>query len=41
MAPAFMDGFRHVMAAGTLLAAIGVAVTFSRGSEKRNPGDTI
>lgn len=33
MAPAFMAGFRHVMAAGTLLAAIGVAVTFSRGSE--------
>ncbi len=34
MAPAFMDGFRHVMAAGTLLAAIGIAVTFSRGKEK-------
>ncbi|MDT8378167.1 MAG: MFS transporter [Desulfotignum sp.] len=36
MTPAFMAGFRHVMAAGTGLAAIGIAVTFSRGSEKRN-----
>jgi EmrB/QacA subfamily drug resistance transporter len=34
MAPAFMEGFRHVMAAGTILAAIGIAVTFSRGNEK-------
>jgi EmrB/QacA subfamily drug resistance transporter len=33
MAPAFMAGFRHVMAAGTGLAAIGIAVSFSRGSE--------
>jgi len=35
MAPAFMAGFRHVMAAGTFLAAIGVAVTLSRGKESR------
>ncbi len=34
MAPAFMEGFRHVMAAGAVLAAIGIAVSFSRGSEK-------
>jgi EmrB/QacA subfamily drug resistance transporter len=34
MAPAFMSGFRHVMAAGSVLAAIGVAVTFSRGREE-------
>ncbi len=33
MAPAFMAGLRHVMAAGTGLAAIGIAVSFSRGSE--------
>ncbi len=41
MAPAFMAGFRHVMAAGTFLAAIGVAVTFSRGSEYRKTADSI
>ncbi len=41
MAPAFMAGFRHVMAAGTFLAAIGVAVTFSRGSENRKTADSI
>lgn len=41
MAPAFMAGFRHVMAAGTFLAAIGVAVTFSRGSENIKTADSI
>lgn len=41
MAPAFMEGFRHVMAAGTILAAIGIAVTFSRGSEKMKKTDQI
>jgi len=35
MAPAFMAGFRHVMAAGAGLAAIGVAVTLFRGRENR------
>jgi EmrB/QacA subfamily drug resistance transporter len=33
MAPAFMAGFRHVMAAGSAMAAIGIAVTFFRGRE--------
>jgi EmrB/QacA subfamily drug resistance transporter len=33
MAPAFMAGFKHVMAAGTGMAAIGIPVTFFRGRE--------
>lgn len=41
MAPAFMAGFRYVMAAGSGLAAIGVAVTFSRGWENRKNADQV
>lgn len=33
MAPAFMAGFRRVMAAGAVLAGIGIPVTFARGKE--------
>jgi len=35
MAPAFMSGFKHVMATGTGLAFIGAAVAFCRGRENR------
>ncbi|MCF8091558.1 MAG: MFS transporter [Desulfotignum sp.] len=40
MAPAFMAGFRHVMAAGSAMATIGALVTFFRGREnmKNFPG---
>jgi MFS family permease len=41
LAPAFMTGFRYVMAAGSGLAAIGVAVTFSRGWENRKNADQV
>jgi len=36
MAPAFMAGFKHVMATGSGLAFIGAAVAFSRGREDKD-----
>ncbi|HKL00473.1 MAG TPA: MFS transporter [Desulfotignum sp.] len=41
MAPAFMAGFKHAMAAGSGLAVIGVCVTFFRGREKRDVSDRV